>query len=360
MREFVKAVTEIRVAIAGVGNVTSAFLQGLHYYKNRKLARTLLHPELGGFKVDDIKIVAAFDMDITKVGKDLAEAIFSTVNTTPKVVDVPPTGVIVHRAPTLDGISEYAAEVQVESPEPPADMLKVIKESKADMLVCMVSSGSIQAVEQFAQLALDAEIGFINAVPHKVASDPTWARKFASANLPVVGDDFMSQVGGTIVHRNFLEALDKQGLNMESTYQLDVSGGLEGLNTLDYTKKAYKRSVKEEAIKRTLRKDINVAAGTTDYLDFLQNRRIGHFFIKGTGFMDLPVTIDIRMESYDGANGAATLVDVVRAMKLALTRVVAGPVHSISAHYFKYPPVFSSVLESEKWFKEFIDGSRQT
>ena len=350
--------SQIKVAIAGVGNATSAFIQGLIYYTNNPESKTLLRKEIGGYKLGDIEVVAAFDIDETKVNKDLAEAIFSPVNTTPKVVDVPNTGVIVQRAPTLDGISEYAAPILKESQAEPVDVVKVLKESQAEMLVCVVPSGSIKAVEFFAQAAIDAEIAFINGVPHRIASEPEWARKFTKANIPVAGDDFMSQVGGTVVHRNFIESLDAQGLHIHDTYQLDVSGGLEGLNTLDYQRKAHKRAVKEQAIKRTLKKDIEVAAGTTDYLDFLQNRRIGHFQIKGKGFLDMPISIDIRMESYDGANAAATMVDVVRAVKLAINRAVEGPLLSVSANYFKFPPEFSSTADAEKWFQEFIDGTR--
>ncbi|MHA1911405.1 MAG: inositol-3-phosphate synthase [Candidatus Kariarchaeaceae archaeon] len=349
---------KIRVALAGVGNASSGLVQGIVYYSVNNTSEGLANQVLGGYTLADIEIVAAFDVDNRKVGKDLSEAIIAPPNAFPSVVPVPNMGVIVNKGPTLDGISGPASESVEISTTADADVTKILKETNTDMLVCLTPTGGVKACEFYAQASLDAGIGFVNCSPTPIASNRNWSIKFQKAGLPLVGDDLQSQAGGTVVHKGLLEVLANQGVNLMDTYQLDVSGGLEGLNTLDDERRIYKRRVKETSISRAVPYGINVTSGTTDYLEFLGNRRIGHFWIKGTTFMGQPLTIDIRMETLDGSNGGAVLVEVIRAMKIALKRVTAGPVISISAHCFKYPPVFTSRTEGQRWFNEFIKGER--
>ena len=349
----------IKVAIAGVGNIASGLLQGINFlkqYPERK--QELLHPFIGEYEATDIEIVAAFDVDENKVGKDLAEAIFAPINSTPKFIDVESTGVIVQKGPLLDGLSETLRSVIAVSSEKEVDVAKVLKESNAEILICAVPTGAEQAVKAYAQAALDAEVAFINCTPTPIASDPEWARKFRKANVCLIGDDLQSITGGTVLHKGFLEVLKEQGVKIINTYQLDVAGGLETLNTLDDERKAYKRQIKERTIRAGFINDINLASGTSDYLEFLGNRRIGHFWIYGEGFMGMPIKIDMRLETLDGPNGAATLIDVIRAVKLSIQRAHFGPISSICAYGFKVGPVITSRHNAHKWFREYIEGTR--
>ena len=215
-----------------------------------------------------------------------------------------------------------------------------------------------KAVEAYAQAALDAEVAFINCTPTRIASDTEWARKYKKANVCLIGDDLQSLAGGTVLHKGFLDVLKEQGVTIKDTYQLDVAGGLETLNTLDDDRKQYKREVKERTLKQSFKNEINLASGTSDYLEFLGNRRIGHFWILGEGFMGMPVKIDIRLETLDGPNGAATLIDVIRASKVAVNRAGSGPIISISAYGFKAPPINTDRHTAHKWFKEYLEGIR--
>jgi len=267
---------------------------------------------------------------------------------------------MVNKGPTLDGISEYTEEVIKVASEVDANIVEILKQSKAEFLVINTPSGSNQAVETYAQAALDAGVGVINSTPTKLVRNPEWVKKFVAAGLPLLGDDLQSQAGGTIFHKGVLEVLHEQGIKIEDTYQLDVSGGLEGLTTLDYSRRQNKRKVKEDTIKRSIPYDINVAAGTTDYLDFLGSRRIGHYWIKGSGFLGQEVKIDITMITDDGSNGAASLVDAIRAAKIALARGKSGPIINVCAHLFKGPPSYISRTDAINRFSEFITGERDS
>ncbi|MHA1866274.1 MAG: inositol-3-phosphate synthase [Candidatus Heimdallarchaeaceae archaeon] len=349
----------INVAIAGVGNIASGLIQGVEYLRtNEDSCKYLLHPSMANYGVNTIHIVAAFDVDKTKVGKDLYEAIFASINSTPKFLELSPSGVIVKKGPVLDGITGTLADVIEVSDAPDVDVAQSLKDSGAEMLICALPTGAEKAVEFYAQAALEAEIAFINCTPTFIASDPLWARKFRQANIPLVGDDLQSLYGGTVLHKGILEILSEQGIRIKDTYQLDVSGGLETLNTLDDDRKAYKRTVKENTIKNAFQGQINIASGTSDYLEFLGNRRIGHFWIYGETFIGTPIKIDIRLETQDGPNGAATLFDVIRGVKIAINRAVGGPLSSICAYGFKAPPVYTDRHNAHTWFNEFVNGSR--
>lgn len=350
---------KIKIAIAGVGNIASGLIQGISYlniFTEKK--ENLLHPQLGNYEAKNIEVVAAFDVDSTKVGKDVSDAIFAQINSTPRFVDVPNLNVKVQKGPLKDGLSEILLQVIHLSEDTEVNLVEELKEKKAEMLICALPTGAEEAVKTYAQAALDAEIAFINCTPTKIASNPVWARKFKMANICLVGDDLQSLAGGTVLHKGFLNTLKEQGIMIKDTYQLDVAGGLETLNTLDDDRKQYKREVKENTIQEAFVEKINIASGTSDYLEFLGNRRIGHFWIYGEGFMGMPIKIDMRLETLDGPNGAATLVDVIRATRIAINRAGSGPISSVCAYGFKSPPVITDRHTAHKWFNEYIEGKR--
>jgi len=349
----------IKVAVAGVGNLTSALIQAIEYYREGH-EDELMHPRLAGFVISDIEVVAAFDIDSRKVGHDLSEAVFAAPNNKVQVVNVPKRGVIVKMGPVLDGISEYTEDVIDVSDEEPVNLAEELEQSGAELLVLNTPSGSQKANNAYVKAALEAGIGLINSTPSQVVRDNKVVREFSAKGLPILGDDLQSQAGGTVFHKGVLEVLHEQGIKVKDTYQLDVSGGLEGLTTLDYDRRTLKRSTKENSIKRSLPYETNVAAGTTDYLDFLGSRRIGHYWIKGKGFLGHQVKIDITMQTDDGSNGAAALVDAIRACKVALARGIAGPVKTVCAHLFKAPPSYLSRTDAIEGFDEFISGERQS
>ena len=349
----------IKIAIAGVGNIASGLLQGITYFQNfEEKKKKLLHPNISSYEVKNIQIVAAFDVDENKVGKDLAEAIFAPINSTPKFVNVDATAVPVMKGPLKDGLSGHLQEVIKVSAEAEVNVAEKLKESGAEMFICALPTGAEQAVKTYAQAALDAGIAFINCTPTLIASDPVWGKKFKMANVCLIGDDLQSLAGGTVLHKGFLDVLREQGVKIRDTYQLDVAGGLETLNTLDDDRKQYKRDVKERTIKQSVGNDINLASGTSDYLEFLGNRRIGHFWILGEGFMDMPIKIDIRLETLDGPNAAATLVDIIRSTKVAINRAGGGPIISICAYGFKAPPVTTDRHTAYLWFEDYLQGIR--
>ncbi|MCG3259699.1 MAG: inositol-3-phosphate synthase [Candidatus Heimdallarchaeota archaeon] len=350
---------EIRIAIAGIGNIASGLLQGITYLNQFKEEKNkLLHPKIGSYEAHKIRIVAAFDIDSTKVQTDISDAIFAPINSTPKLFNVEKIGVQVEKGPVKDGLSEILQKVITIADVEEVDVVSVLKETDAEMLICAIPSGAEKAVEAYAQAALDAEIAFINCTPTRIASDHTWSKRYKQANICLIGDDLQSLAGGTVLHKGFLDVLKEQGVIIKDTYQLDVAGGLDTLNTLDDDRKEYKRKVKERSIQQSVDNHINIASGTSDYLEFLGNRRIGHFWIYGEGFMNMPVKIDIRLETLDGPNGAATLIDVIRATKLAQRRAGSGPISSICAFGFKAPPVTTNRHTADKWFDEYIEGKR--
>lgn len=346
----------IKIALAGIGNLSSALIQSLVYYKT-KSTRELMHPKMGGFSVPDIKVVAAFDVDSRKVGKDIADAMFAEPNNQRGIIDIPKFGISVQKSPTMDGLSEYTHEVVSVSTESDVDVTDVLRTSGAELLIINTPSGSDEAVNYFANSALEAGVSVINSTPSQVVRNADLVRKFSDAGLTIIGDDLQSQAGGTVFHKGVLEVLNEQAVVVEDTYQLDVSGGLEGLTTLDYERRKLKRGTKEDSIKRSLPYDIRVAAGTTDYLDFLGSRRIGHYWVYGKSFLGQDVKIDIRME-VDDSNGAASLVDAIRSSKIATRRGLKGPILSASAHLFKAPPTNMSRRDANDAFNKFISGDR--
>jgi myo-inositol-1-phosphate synthase len=356
-----KNLAKIRVALIGVGNCASALVQGIHYYGNcsrEDESIGLRNLFLGGFHPKDIEMVAAFDIDNRKVGKDLSEAIFVPPNNAPKLVDVPSYNVFVHRGPVLDGIGEYTKHVVQISNLPEANVAKALKESEAEIVVNLLPSGAVKASQWYAEQALVAGCGFVNATPHFMASDAAWAKRFEEAELPIVGDDLIDQVGATTLHKTLLQLLSMHGVRVSETYQLDVGGGTESLDTLERTKEI-KRIVKTESVEAALPYPAAVVAGSTDYVDFLQNRRDSYFWIRGTYFGKAQMQIDLKLSTVDAPNAGSVLFDVIRAVRIASDRKHKGAVLPICAYAFKHPPQQVPLETAEKMFAEFVMEEKQ-
>jgi len=343
-----------KVALIGVGNCASAFIQGLQFYgKTDKKMTGLRNPSLGGLTPNDIQVVAAFDVDERKVGKDLSEALFAPPNNTPKVADVPKSGVTVQKGSLIDGVGDSTRAVVQISKAADADVAKILKQSGAEIVVNLLPSGAAKASEFYAEQALKANCAFVNATPNFIASNTSWAKRFADAGLPLVGDDLVDQVGSTALHRTLLQLLSDNGVKITETYQLDVGGGTESMDTMDRTRDA-KRAIKTESVASTLPYKTEVVAGSTDYVDFLQNKRDSYFWISGTYFCNAPMQIDLKFCTVDAPNAGSVLFDVVRAMKFALNKKQKGSIEPVCAYGFKHPPQILKLDASEAAFKKFV------
>jgi myo-inositol-1-phosphate synthase len=353
--------SKIKVALIGVGNCASALIQGFHHYKNvekEEEAVGLNYLYLDGYHPRDIEFVSAFDIETRKVGKDLSEAIFSPPNTTPKFADVPKLDVPVLKGPVLDGFGNHMKDIVKISASPEVDVAKKLRESDAEIVVNFLPSGAVKASQRYAEEALRAKCAFVNAVPVFIASDAAWSRRFEKAGLPIVGDDLVDQVGATILHKVLLKMLADRGVRVSETYQLDVGGGTESLNTLERARDM-KRIVKTKSVERALPYKASVVAGSTDYVDFLENRRDSYFWIKGIYFGRTPMQLDIRLNTVDASNAGSVMFDVIRGVKIALDRGIAGPLLSVSAYAFKHPPQATSLEEAERMFDFFIQGEKK-
>jgi myo-inositol-1-phosphate synthase len=345
-----------KVALIGVGNCASALVQGLQYYgkfKNKEEFVGLRNPNLGGLAPKDIQIVAAFDIDDRKVGKDLSDAIFAKPNNAPKVAEVPKTGIIVQKGPLLDGVGHSTQEIVQVSKAPDADVVKILKQSAADIVINLIPSGATKASDWYAEQALTAGCGFANATPTFIASNPTWAKKFETAGLPLVGDDLVDQVGSTALHKTLLQLLSQSGVKITETYQLDVGGGTESMDTMERSRDT-KRNIKTHAVASTLPYKTDIVAGSTDYVDFLQNKRDSYFWISGTYFCNAPMQIDLKFCTVDAPNSGSVLFDIIRAMQLAINKKQKGAIAAICAYAFKRPPQMMPLEAAEEAFKNFV------
>ena len=322
--------------------------------KQRRQKNLLVYenPSLAGYTPSDVAVVAAFDVDERKVGLDLSEAIYAKPNNTPKVAQIPKTGVTVNKGPLLDGVGVSTKDIIQASSKPDADVAKILKESGAEMVLNLLPSGAVKATEYYAKQALAAGCAFINATPNFIASDPLWAQQFEKANLPLVGDDLVDQIGSTALHRTLLKLLSDSGVKITETYQLDVGGGAESVDTLERSRDA-KRTIKTESVASALPYKTQIVAGSTDYVDFLQNKRDSYFYINGVYFCNAPLKIDLKFQTVDAPNAGSVLLDIVRAVKLALTRKQKGALEAICAYGFKRPPQMISLDAAEEEFERF-------
>lgn len=353
--------TRIKVAVAGVGNCAAALVQGIYYYSRAKAAEQALglkHLRLGRYHPKDIEFVCAFDIESHKVGKDLSQAIFAKPNNTAKFADVSKLGVSVLRGPTLDGLGPLTKKIIKESSEHEVDVQDELKRSGAEILINLLPSGAAKAAEWYAEKALESGCAFVNASPAFIASNVKWSMRFRKANIPLVGDDLADQVGSTAVHKTLLRLLSEQGVRIKETYQLDVGGGTESLDTLDRTREL-KRTVKTESVQSVLPYKAAVVAGSTDYVDFLKNKRDSFFWIKGSYFGNASVLVDLRLSTVDAPNAGSVLLDVIRAVKIASDRKIGGNLAAVSAYAFKHPQEMMTSEDAENQFRAFVASQRE-
>jgi myo-inositol-1-phosphate synthase len=337
---------KIRVAIAGVGNCASSLIQGVTYYHDAKAGDDvpgLMHVVLGGYHVSDLEFVAAFDVDASKVGNDLGKAIEGGQNNTIKFATVPSLGVTVLRGPTMDGLNKYYRASIEESPSEPIDVAQALRDAKAQVLVAYLPVGSENAQRYYAQAALDAGVAFVNAIPVFIASDPAWAKKFADAKLPIIGDDIKSQVGATIVHRVLSRLFEDRGLTLDRTYQLNVGGNMDFKNMLERERLESKKISKTQSVTSQLESSHmepdNVHIGPSDHVPWLLDRKWAYIRMEGRNFGDVPLNLELKLEVWDSPNSAGVIIDAVRCAKVALDRGIGGPIIGPSAYFMKSPPV---------------------
>ncbi len=350
--------SKIRVALVGVGNCASAMVQGVRYYRNLENeadAVGLRHLFLENYHPRDIEFVSAFDIDARKVGKDLSEAIFSPPNNTLNFANVPSLNVRVLKGPVLDGVGEFLKNVVEIDASPDIDVAERLEKSKVEMVVNFLPSGATNASCWYAQEALKAGCAFINATPVFIASNAAWSKRFEKKGLPIVGDDLVDQLGATVLHKILIRTLADHGVRISETYQLDVGGGTESLDTLERTREV-KRIVKTKSVESALPYEASVVAGSTDYVDFLENRRDSYFWIRGQYFGRVPMELDLRLNSVDAPNAGSVMLDVIRAVRIALDRGIAGPLLSVSSYAFKRPPQEAPPEKTDQMFVDFIQG----
>ena len=354
--------TKVRIAIVGVGNCASSLVQGLEYYKEASPENRvpgLMHVELGGYHVRDVEVVAAFDVDAAKVGKDVAEAVFTAPNNTIRFSDVPPTGITVQKGRTLDGLGTYYRQVVTESDAPEVDVVQVLKDNRADVLVCYLPVGSEQAARYYAQCALDAGVAFVNALPVFIASDLAWAKKFRDAGVPIVGDDIKSQVGATITHRVLAKLFEDRGVELDRTYQLNFGGNMDFMNMLERERLVSKKISKTQSVQSQLAEPLakhDIHIGPSDHVPWLEDRKWAMIRLEGRNFGDIPLTIEMKLEVWDSPNSAGVIIDAVRCARLALDRGIGGPLLGPSSYFMKSPPVQFTDEEAHQMVEAFIVG----
>ncbi len=326
----------IKVALAGVGNSASVLVQGLRFYSGSE-RKGLWHPNVAGFRPSDIQVVAAFDIDSRKVGLELSKAVFAPPNVAKKYVSLPRGKVTVGSGISRGDVAPHLSGVRLERASSD-DVSKRLEESGADLLVNMISSGCGPSTEEYARAALRAGCGFINCTPALALKNNKLVADFQRAKLPLVGDDLMSQFGGTIFHKGLLGLMVKRGIKVAKSYQLDVGGGSETMNTIDEGIKMAKRGVKTSSVAEEVPYKFDTIAGTTDYVDYMGNDRTSYFWFGGSTFMDSGVTVDVYLRSSDGANAGNVLFDVIRATYRCMKVGKLGTVGEICAYGFKSPP----------------------
>ena len=356
------AASKVRVAIAGVGNCASALVQGVAFYRAADPALSvpgLMHVDLGGYHVGDGEFVAAFDIAQGKVGRDLGDAILAEPNNTCSFAAVPPLGVEVRRGPTLDGLGRYLRGLVREAPEPADDVARTLRESGADVLVCYLPVGSQEAATWYAEQALKAGCGFVNCIPVFIAAREEWRRRFADARLPLIGDDIKSQVGATIVHRVLANLFRERGVRLERTYQLNFGGNTDFLNMLERDRLESKKLSKTNAVTSQLGHELpagDVHVGPSDHVPWLTDRKFCHIRLEGTGFGEVPLNLELKLEVWDSPNSAGVVIDAVRCAKLALDRGIGGALYGPSSYFMKSPPQQHTDAEARRRTEAFIRG----
>ena len=356
---------KINVAIVGVGNCASSLVQGIEYYKNAKekeFVPGLMHVNLGGYHIRDCRVVAAFDIDADKVGKDLSEAIFSGQNNTFKFCPVPKTGVMVHRGMTHDGLGKYLSQVITKAPGPTADIVNILKETKTDVVINYLPVGSEEATRWYVEQVLQAGCGMINCIPVFIAREPYWRKRFEDVGVPIIGDDIKSQVGATITHRVLTRLFEDRGVRIDRTYQLNFGGNTDFLNMLERERLESKKISKTNAVTSQLTNSPldpdNIHVGPSDYVPWLQDRKWCHIRIEGTTFGDVPLNLELKLEVWDSPNSAGVVIDAIRCVKLALDRGMSGALFAPSSYFMKSPPQQYHDDDARRQLEQFIAGSQ--
>jgi myo-inositol-1-phosphate synthase len=351
---------KVNVAIVGVGNCACALVQGIHYYKNAKADEEvpgLMHVNLGGYHVSDINFVAAFDIDKNKVGKDLSEAIFTYPNNTRKFCDVPNMGITVQRGMTHDSLGKYLSQIIQKAPGSTADIVGILKETKADVVINYLPVGSEMATKWYVEQILEAGCGMVNCIPVFIAREQYWQRRFEEKGLPVIGDDIKSQVGATIVHRVLTRLFRDRGVKLERTYQLNFGGDMDFYNMLERERCESKRISKTNAVTSQLghpmpARDIHI--GPSDFVEWMENRKYAYIKMEGRGFGDTPLNIELKLEVWDSPNSAGVVIDAVRCAKLAMDNELRGAIEAPSSYFMKSPPVQYSDSEAHQAVEKYI------
>ncbi len=353
----------INVAIIGAGNCASSLVQGVHYYRDMKEADFMpgiMHANLGGYHIGDINFVAAFDIDKNKVGKDLAEAIFTPPNNTFKFCEVPLTGVVVQRGMTHDSLGKYLSQIIQKAPGPTANIVQILKETNTHMVLNYLPVGSEAATKWYIEQVLDAGCGFINCIPVFIAREKYWQERFIERGLPVIGDDVKSQVGATIVHRVLTRLFRDRGVKLERTYQLNFGGNTDFLNMLERERLESKKISKTMAVTSQLDYQLDpddIHVGPSDYVPWLLDRKFCHIRMEGRTFGDVPLNLELKLEVWDSPNSAGVVIDAIRCCKLALDRKLKGALIAPSAYFMKSPPVQYTDDDARRMVEEFItDG----
>jgi len=356
----------VRVAIAGLGNCANSLIQGVEYYQKADATKDvpgLMHVQFGDYHISDIEFVVAFDVDATKVGRDIAKAMWAGENNTIEFAEVEDFGITVLRGPTYDGLGKYYDRMVEESPEKPVDVVQALEDAKADVLVSYLPVGSEEAQKFYAQAALDAGFGFVNAIPVFIASDPEWANKFAEAGLPIVGDDIKSQVGATFLHRSLARLFEDRGVEIERTYQLNVGGNMDFMNMLERERLISKKISKTQSVTSQIERKINsesVHIGPSDHVPWLTDRKWAYIRIEGTSFGDVPLSAELKLEVWDSPNSADVIIDAVRCAKIAMDRGVSGPLLAPSSYFMKSPSVQYHDNVAHDNVEAFIAGQDNT
>lgn len=353
---------KVKVAIIGVGNCASSLIQGVHYYRNTEpndQVPGLMHVDLGGYHIRDIEFTSAFDVVKGKVGIDLSEAIFAHPNNTIKFADVPHLGITVHRGMTHDGIGKYLAEVVEKAPGPTDDIIRILKDTKTDVVISFLPVGAEMATKWYVEQVLEAGCAFVNCIPVFIASSDYWAGRFRERGLPIIGDDIKSQVGATIVHRVLTSLFNNRGVHIDHTYQLNFGGNMDFYNMLERERLQSKKISKTGAVTSLIPYDMkedDIHVGPSDYVPWLTDRKWCYIRMEGTTFGDVPLNLELKLEVWDSPNSAGVVIDAIRCAKLALDRKLSGPIIAPSAYFMKTPPKQFTDDVARQMTEDFIVG----
>jgi myo-inositol-1-phosphate synthase len=356
----------INVALVGVGNCANSLIQGIHYYRDADPTVPIpgiMHVDIGGYHVGGIKVVAAFDVDATKVGQPLDKAMWAGLNNTVRFTEVPEYDFEVQRGPTLDGLGRYYREAVEESAAEPVDVAAALRAAEVDVVVSYLPVGSEAATRFYADAALEAEAAYVNCIPAFIASDPTWAKRFRQRGVPIIGDDIKSQVGATIIHRMLARLFEERGVEVERTYQLNFGGNMDFRNMLERDRLVSKKISKTQSVMSQIENGIgsdDVHIGPSDHVPWLSDRKWAYIRVEGRSFGDVPLSAELKLEVWDSPNSAGVVIDAVRCAKLAMDRGIGGPLLAPSSYFMKSPPVQYYDADAHDLVEQFIVGEDDT